>query len=165
MVQAVLKVKVDLRGIKALKKALASDLRGSGSAPIRSGLQAATTILENYLKRRHLSGAGWEKLAESTSDKKGHRRILWEEAPKRGSLYKSITSEMTSKGFFTGYLKSQQHVSGRVTVERLAEIHTKGLGINLPSRRVLPETVPKTTIEKMIDRIRKGYIRVATRSS
>ncbi len=147
-------VKADLRGFKSLQKALKVDLRRSSSRSLRIAMTKASNILQQYLQRRFISlssGKGeWDENEESTIRKKGHGRILRD----KGDLFKSIDTDMSSKGFFVGFVRNNPHPRFNGTVRRLAEIHTDE---QIPRRRVLAPP-PLKTITKMAQAIKAGYL-------
>jgi hypothetical protein len=153
------KVTADLRGLKSLTEALKADLRFTKNRPVKTALTASATEVEKYLKRRYIRNAAgrgeWAPLEENTIiRKKGDHRILIRD----GDLIRALSAKMTRKGFFVGFLIDRTHISQRVSIRRLAEIHTKiGVGHKFTTRQVMPTKIPKSVVDRMVKRIKKGY--------
>lgn len=141
--------KVDLRGLQRFSAALTNDLRLKRNGPIRDGLHKWGEIYREFLRTRFVNfargGGDWPALKPATIQHKGrNKRLILRDG--FDSIFKALDPKFSGKpgqvqedipfGVRVGVGGNAMHPSGKISMQKLIQIHNEGRGNN-PRRQII----------------------------
>lgn len=132
------------------------------STLVEAAAQRYVNFLRSSYIRRSAGGGGWPGLAESTIKSKESRGIAENPSAilrESDTLLDLLDAQQTSDGYEVGYFDDSTHSRGHISIFELVEVHTYGIGKNLPERPIIVDPDGRTE-SRMRDDILKSYNKV-----